>query len=505
MGVLYLLSHLVNLTLLPVFADEAIYIRWSQLIIDDWSRYLLFPLNDGKTPLFVWTLVPFQYLLNDPLKAGRLLSVLVGLVQLGVMANIAKSLGGKSRAVVLSVLLTAFSPFWYLHHRLALMEGMLVLWLSLAFWGVLKIQAQKSFTLKLASLKWPILTGLFFGLAMLTKLPAIIFAPILLLPLLVLPQTTKKSNKLAAVLATSGSIFLGLVIFTALKLHPAFGQLFARGEDFLYPAQQVLTEGLWRNTVINFPTYGGYFVRYLSLPVILLNFGGLFSKRRKRVHHLLIYSAILFALPIGLLGKVVYARYLLPSAIFLTLGAALAVEEFMLDWINKEKLLRVKLLNSVLLISLLLVIVQNSFEFVVYSLVNPNFTPFVESDAQQYLLKWSSGHGVKESVSLIQKMAKTKRVAVASEGFFGTLPDGLLMYLHRQDVSNIYVEGVGYPVTELTEKFVNRAQDFDRVLVVANSHRLNMDVEEAQLLLETCRPHGAPCLQVWDVTSLTFP
>src|SRR5690606_14151004 len=82
---LYLLTHLVNLTGLPVFADEAIYIRWTQLIIDDWQRYLFFPLNDGKTPLHMWLMVPFQLVVADQLLAGRLLSVLVGLLQLPVM------------------------------------------------------------------------------------------------------------------------------------------------------------------------------------------------------------------------------------------------------------------------------------------------------------------------------------------------------------------------------------------------------------------------------------
>src|SRR3989344_497092 len=65
--VVYLLLHLPSLTILPVFADEAIYIRWAQLIIDDWRRYLFFPMNDGKTPLFIWLLVPFQFLFSDQL------------------------------------------------------------------------------------------------------------------------------------------------------------------------------------------------------------------------------------------------------------------------------------------------------------------------------------------------------------------------------------------------------------------------------------------------------
>jgi hypothetical protein len=76
---LYLLTHLPFLTSIPVFADESIYIRWAQLIIDDPGRYAFFAMNDGKTPLFIWSLVPFLKVFSDPLVAGRMLAVSVGL------------------------------------------------------------------------------------------------------------------------------------------------------------------------------------------------------------------------------------------------------------------------------------------------------------------------------------------------------------------------------------------------------------------------------------------
>ena len=71
--VFYLILHLAKLTLLPVFADESIYIRWSQLIMDERARYLFFPLNDGKTPLQLWLTPPLQFIFEDPLFAGRFL------------------------------------------------------------------------------------------------------------------------------------------------------------------------------------------------------------------------------------------------------------------------------------------------------------------------------------------------------------------------------------------------------------------------------------------------
>jgi hypothetical protein len=72
-------TRLYNLDLIPVFADEAIYIRWAQLLAYDW-RHLFVPLTDGKTPLFMWLLAPLLRLGFDPLLTGRVLSAVSGLL-----------------------------------------------------------------------------------------------------------------------------------------------------------------------------------------------------------------------------------------------------------------------------------------------------------------------------------------------------------------------------------------------------------------------------------------
>jgi hypothetical protein len=93
-------------------------------------------------------------------------------------------------------------------------------------------------------------------------------------------------------------------------------------------------------------------------------------------------------------------------------------------------------------------------------------------------------------------------VAVATEGRFGTLPDGLLMYFHRRPVDNIYIEGIGYPVKDIPEFFKERARDFELNWLVVNSHRLEIPRPEARFITEFCRPHNAPCLQIWDISDL---
>src|SRR3989344_5804660 len=50
--------RLYNLTYLPIFADEAIYIRWAQIMQAE-STLRFLPLSDGKQPLFMWGMIPF--------------------------------------------------------------------------------------------------------------------------------------------------------------------------------------------------------------------------------------------------------------------------------------------------------------------------------------------------------------------------------------------------------------------------------------------------------------
>lgn len=482
----YLATHLYNLTLLPVFADESIYIRWTQLIIDDWQQYLFFPMNDGKTPLLMWMMVPFQFMIADQLFAARFVAVLIGLGQILSLGYLTKLLGGKREASWLAMLLGSILPFWFFHHRMALTDGLLSLGLTLTVIGVAQIVKNKQKNL------WTAVTAGFLGMSLWSKLPALLVIP----SLFTYPFVEKtKLKTLAKQLAyISAAVIGGLAIFFSLKFQPVFSQIFARGSDFLYPWQEVIFQDKWRQTIINIPNYITYFGTYLTWPVLLLNIGGQFlpdPKKRRRQHFLLL-AAILFAGPVALLGKVVYPRYLFPASIFLTISAALVIQEFL----NK------KLLHRILGGMLILSIVVTASKFVYYSLTETSRIPFVSSDKEQYLYEWSSGHGIEESVSYIKNQAQDHAVAVATEGFFGTLPDGLLMYFHRQNVSNIAIDGIGYPIKTIPQKFIDRAINFDQILLIVNSHRLELKLDPEHLIAEYCRPDNAPCLQIWDITQL---
>lgn len=84
LSIVFFATRLQNLNSIPVFGDEAIYIRWSQ-IIKSVETLRFIPVTDGKQPLFMWILAVFLKFFNDPLFAGRLVSVFSGFEILSVI------------------------------------------------------------------------------------------------------------------------------------------------------------------------------------------------------------------------------------------------------------------------------------------------------------------------------------------------------------------------------------------------------------------------------------
>lgn len=506
---LYFATRLLSLTSLPVFADEAIYIRWAQLLMSD-RAYLFFSLNDGKPPLFIWSLVPFLSFLPDPLLASRLVSVLVGFLQMIVLWLIVKRLGGSRSAQVATLAITLLAPFWFFHQRMALMDGLLTLGLSLSLLGLIEIdgvEQKKSFRL-IKVMTWlpPILlAGLGWGLALLTKTPALFFAPVFgLWTILASGFLQKKAlfrHTLNRFFLFGLAGFLGLLVFALLRISPAFGSLFGRSTDFTYSVNELL-QGEWRSTLGNYPKVLGWLSTYLRPELISLTlFAVVFSKQRL-LHAKLLLSALLWALPLLILGRVLHARYFLPLAPFFTVSAALfAGEVWQVLQKQKENLYFV---TTVALITIFFVI--GSLRFLFFAFFSPSQIPFVLDDREQYLTEWSSGHGISQIRDrLFARANKNEKTVVVTEGSFGTLPDGLLLYFYnRPEVEFVRIDGLAqYPVTKIPEWVRQEAQTNETWLVV-NEHRLALDPDNAQLELldEYPRPYGAPSLQLYKISPL---
>lgn len=497
----YFIFHLIRLESLPVFADESIYIRWAQLILDDAQRYWLFAMNDGKTPLFVWLMVPFLKLFENQLLAGRFASVFIGLLQTGVIGLLVWKLTKNSFTTAWSMVMASVLPFWYFYQRMALMDTLLTFWLSVSLLLSMEISANVSkltATMRHRALLVIGLAAVLF-LAIWTKLPAVLFL-LSLVPFGLVPKqkTTKQYFWVCALLCIA--IVLTLIFFLSTSILPAFSQLFTRGGDFLFSVSDLI-HGSWKIMFFNSGLTIQSLLYYLGPLIVISPIIGILIGERRREQGLLFAATLCFLLPMILMAKVYYPRYILPVCIFFTLSSSLVVETILI------RIKKVSFKKSVILALGLALYCANTLAYAgqwdYQAILHPDSLPLVKVDRVQYLEEWSSGHGIAETVRLLQDVSSSKRIAVATEGYFGTLPDGLLLYFHNQDVTNLSIDGIGQPVWNIPQWFTEKTQEADLRWLVVNSHRMRFQLPATKLVSEYCRPNHAPCLQIWDITEYT--
>src|SRR3989339_643758 len=97
---LYFFSRTVNLTKLPIFCDEGIYIRWAKVAWHD-ASWRFISLTDGKQPLQTWVTIPFLKIFPDNmLLAGRLFAVTGGFISIIGMFSLLFYLFNKNIAFI---------------------------------------------------------------------------------------------------------------------------------------------------------------------------------------------------------------------------------------------------------------------------------------------------------------------------------------------------------------------------------------------------------------------
>lgn len=497
MVVAYVVSRLPGLTALPVFADEAIYIRWAQLWRHD-SAFLFFSLNDGKPPLFFWILGLVLALPGDPLWLARMVSVAVGAATLVILDRIVVWLQGNGgMARVASATIVLLAPWWFFHHRMALVDAFLSFLLALAWLGTLMVVHGRTRRTVAAGV---MTVAIGFGGALLTKTPALFAIPIL--ALWSLPSLSSmragswsQQSRRAVLVAVGG--LAGTLLFALLKLHPAFGSLFARSSDFSFTLTEVL-DGAWRTSIDNVGRMVAWAGASLRPEVVALAAMAPLLSRHKRRALALVLSALIFAAPLLIFGRTLHPRYFLPMAPFLTVGAALFfAEAYRLARVNRDA--------QLLLTAITLMFVIACLRFQLLSVWTPNLTPFVLADRAQYLTSWSSGHGIREVRDWLRaRAARGEYTVVVTEGSFGTLPDGLLLYFDNDPaIAQLQIEGLAqYPVKFLPDWVWDKAANQETWLLV-NEDRREIALDHLELLARYPRPYGAPDLLLYRVQPKT--
>lgn len=255
----YFSFRLTNLTAVPIFNDEAIYLDWGWREIHV-PGYLFYSLYDGKQPVLMWIFGLFQTLIPDQLLAGRLVSVLFGATSLLATYLIALNLSGIKPAVIAGFLYI-FIPILHFFDRQALMESAVS---ATGLWALLLL-----YQLRLKRLYiYAVLLGMVLGLGFMVKSSTLVwaFATIIILLMDIIRNRAQPHTYIIyPVIIGLTALIVGIPVL----VQPLFRQTLNMNSRYLLTAGELIQFPLshWFTSFRNFSEIAFY---HLSPPVFLI-------------------------------------------------------------------------------------------------------------------------------------------------------------------------------------------------------------------------------------------
>jgi 4-amino-4-deoxy-L-arabinose transferase-like glycosyltransferase len=430
LSLVYFLLRLVFLNRFPIFTDEAIYVRWAQIALQD-ASWRFISLTDGKQPMFVWAAMVLMKFIKDPLIAGRLVSVLTGFFTMIGLFVLSYELFKNKTTAFLTSTLYVFYPFAVVLDRMALYDSMVgAFYVWALYFSVLlvrKVRLDIAYTL-----------GFIIGGGILTKTSN--FFSIYLLPFLLIlfnfkqKDLVKKLSKFILLAIFSAGIGYGL--YGILRLSPLFQMISTKNATFIFPFSEWVSHP-FTFFIGNLNGLVSWLLQYLTISyLILIAISVIMIKKFFKEKVLLLLYFVLPFVALALFGKVIYPRFIFFMSLMLLPLAGWGLN-YLSVFIQKKINLSVDKIFYPVVITIIFILYPSfvSFQFV-YSPIN---APIANADRTQYLNGWSAGWGVKESIAFFEKQAKTRKIFIATEGTFGLLPEAMEMYLVQN--KNITIKG----------------------------------------------------------------
>lgn len=461
-------TRLINLTALPMFTDEAIYIRWSQIGSAD-PNWRFISLTDGKQPLFTWIMMVLIRLLPsaDPLFVGRLTSVLSGVLGVLGMATLSYSLFRSKRQAVIAALLYMIVPYFVVYDRMALYDSLVAAIALLTL--VLSIRLARNPRLDTA-----LLLGMVLGAGMLNKTSE--FLLLYMLPWSLILFDWSRNRRVMRLGQWVGlsvvAAVLSQILYSILRLSPLFHMIGQKDNVFVYSLGEWV-EFTFRYTSGNLRGLFDWLTGYLSKPLLAGIALSFLVKRDHLREKLLLLGYWFFPfVALAAFGKVLYPRFILFMAAFLMPLAA-----YFLSWLGNfvtraDVRPSVRMVSFFLLMGVIFPSVRTSY-FVVTDILR---APIPPADRGQYIDDWPAGWGVPETVFYLERRASSGPITVYTDGTFGLFPHALEIYLVNNP--NITIKGIWPVPTEMPEEILSSARQMPTFLV------MNRDQEERQWGME---------------------
>lgn len=425
---IFFLTRLYNILGLPIFTDEAIYIRWSQIAQND-ATWRFISLTDGKQPLYVWIAMVLMEFIKDPLLAGRIVSVIAGFFSMIGIFLLGNEIFKNKKIGLLASLFYVLYPFSLVYDRLAMYDSLVAMFIIWALY--FEILLIRNLRLDLA-----MILGFIAGFGMLTKTNTSF--SLILLPFSLLLFNFKDKKRIHQLLKWTGlAAVVGIItvaIYAVLRLSPFFHIIEEKNYVFIYTPQEWLQQP-FAYFFNNIRPMTEWLVNYATAPFLILVIASfLVSKKYLREKLLLLAWFIIPFIALALFGRVIYPRFTLFMTMPLLILAAYALFH-MLIFVKKLWL------KAIIVIVFLLMFVVNDY-FIITDFVKAGVP---QAEKYQFVTSWSAGGGVKETIAILEEKAKNGKIYVGTEGTFGLMPYALEMYLYNNP--NIVIKGF-WPIND---------------------------------------------------------
>lgn len=411
--VIYIVLVSANLLALPIYLDEGIYIYWAYLFSTDPSLAYV-SMQDGKTPLFMWITALLNQPFNNLLFTGRLVSVFASTITLISFLIIGAKILNKKNLIIIFFLFL-ITPFNILFSRLAFVDSLLGAFFSLSLLAfVLFREASKAKRLYL-SLSLSLLTGIFLGLAFMTKTTARIFliAELILFGFLIFEELKKKQFKTAALIAActaaTAGIYFELTGYLRIGAYRFWGMISEKESDLIFSLSEIFNNLFITPTYFtylkNLPNFLEYFFVYFNT-VIIFFLAGFYWIIKNKKHRWLLFIPLFLTAGIFFSAKIVASRYF-----FIIVPEFLLISAIGFAWLWNKKSHYIKA------ISVLLLIIPAFLSFKI--IFQPLSAYYPHNDLANFVDFNVNGLGLNESVEYLS--SEKQNTAIGVTGIWGVI------------------------------------------------------------------------------------
>ncbi len=425
LSLLYFTIRISTLLQLPIFTDEAIYIRWAQVGSQD-ANWRFISLTDGKQPLFTWLVMLTVRIFSDPLFAGRIVSVFAGFLTLIGLFFLTYELFRKYKIALISSVLYVFYPFALVYDRMALYDSSVG---TFAVWGLYCIVL----LVRYIRLDVALLLGIVSGLGVLNKTNG--FFTVYLLPFSLILFNWKNDKRIVRFLKWLGLSIIAVIltygIYAILRLSPFFYIIGQKNALFVFPFKEWLQHPFtffWGNL---WAGMRDWLIRYFSFPFLILTVISFVIQRKyfKEKLLLLIWCTVPF-FALALFGNTLYPRYIFFMTLSLLPLVAFSLHELFFTF-------RYRMIGLAVTIPFLLIPL---WTFLMVLIDFPH-SPIPASDRDQYNNDWPSGVGIKESIAFLKEKERGNHITLFTQGTFGLMPYAYEIYT-KDESDRFTIKGI---------------------------------------------------------------